>query len=213
MGGSLFALLTVLGQILPFVALSFYSTSTTIENKSNPHEMNIVLIVLACCWGVSVLTFFGLIGRDKWRTFFWTITGAQDTVKTFRSSDNPAIKMNAIFTNHSSFTESIKDEVIAYMHDKWAEWERTQPAWFTPKFIASVGDEFIPERALRALNRASVGGVRLRRESTRLSAFILDSFGGRDEIIANAAAEAISAEDRERTQQRLSFNLRSGKTR
>ena len=168
MGGSLFALLTVLGQILPFVALSFYSTSTTIENKSNPHEMNIVLIVLACCWGVSVLTFFGLIDRDKWWTFYGTTTGAQDTVKTFRSSDNPAIKMNAIFTNHSSFTESIKDEVIAYMHDKWAEWVRTQPAWFTPKFIASVGDEFIPERALRRLSETAIEAGNLGRERRKI---------------------------------------------
>jgi len=168
MGGSLFALLTVLGQILPFVALSFYSTSTTIENKSNPHEMNIVLIVLACCWGVSVLTFFGLIDRDKWWTFYGTTTGAQDTVKTFRSSDNPAIKMNAIFTNHSSFTESIKDEVIAYMRDNWAEWVRTQPAWFTPKFIASVGDEFIPGRALQQLNDTAIEAGKLGRERRKI---------------------------------------------
>ena len=168
MGGSLFTLLTMYGQVLPFVALSFYSTSTTVENKSNPHEMNIVLIVLACCWGVSVLTFFGLVDRDKWCTFFWTITGAQDTVKTFRSSDNPAIKMNAIFTNHSSFTESIKDEVIAYMHDKWAEWVRTQPAWFTPKFIASVGDEFIPERALRRLSETAIEAGNLGRERRKI---------------------------------------------
>jgi len=168
MGGSLFTLLTMYGQVLPFVALSFYSTSTTVENKSNPHEMNIVLIVLACCWGVSVLTFFGLVDRDKWCTFFWTITGAQDTVKTFRSSDNPAIKMNAIFTNHSSFTESIKDEVIAYMRDNWAEWVRTQPAWFTPKFIASVGDEFIPGRALQQLNDTAIEAGKLGRERRKI---------------------------------------------
>ena len=28
---------------------------------------------------------------------------------------------------HSSFTESIKDEVITYMRDNWAEWEQTKP--------------------------------------------------------------------------------------
>jgi len=164
MGGSLFTFSTVLGQILPFVALSLYDAST--------NAMNAALIILACCWGVSVVVFFGLIDRDKWWTFYGTITGAQATIHTFRSSDNPAIKMNAIFTNHSSFTESIKDEVIAYMRDNWAEWERTQPAWFTPKFIASVGDEFIPGRALQQLNEAAIEagvGARRRREIITLS--------------------------------------------
>ena len=118
---------------------------------------------------MSVVAFFGLIDRDKWWTFYGTITGAQTTIQTFRSSDNPAIKMNAIFTNHSSFTESIKDEVIIYMHDNWAEWERTQPAWFTPKFIASVGDEFIPGRALQQLNEAAAGGAREKLQPTTLS--------------------------------------------
>ena len=161
MGGSLFTFSTVLGQILPFVALSLYDAST--------NAMNAALIILACCWGVSVVVFFGLIDRDKWWTFYGTITGAQATIHTFRSSDNPAIKMNAIFTNHSSFTESIKEEVIIYMHDNWAEWERTQPAWFTPKFIASVGDEFIPGRALQQLNEAAAGGVREKLQPTTIS--------------------------------------------
>jgi len=165
MGGSLFTFSTVLGQILPFVALSLYSASTTVENKTNTHKMNIALIVQACCWGLSVIAFFGLIDSEKLWTFYGTTTGAQATIQTFRSSDDPAIKMNAIFSNHSSFTESIKDEVIAYMRDNWAEWERTQPAWFTPKFIASVGDEFIPGRALHQLNEAAIetgGGARRR---------------------------------------------------
>ena len=167
MGGSLFTFSTVFSQVLPFIALSLYSTSTTVENKTNTYKMNIALIVQACCWGVSVVVFFGLIDRDKWRTFYGTTTGAQATIQTFRSTDDPAIKMLSIFGNHSSFTESIKDEVIAYMHDNWAEWERTQPAWFTPKFIASVGDEFIPGRALQQLNDTAVAEGKAEREKQK----------------------------------------------
>jgi len=169
MGGSLFTFSTVLGQILPFVALSLYSASTTVENKSNPHEMKIALLILACCWGLSAMAFFGLTDRDKWWTFYGTTTGAKDTIKIFRSTDDPKIKMLSIFTNHSSFTESIKDEVIAYMHDNWAIWEVIRPAWFTPKFIASVGDEFIPGRALQRLNEAAAGGVREKLQPTTIS--------------------------------------------
>ena len=168
MGGAIFSISCILGQVLPFVALSFYSTSTTVENEANPHEMNITLILIACCWGLSAVVFFGLIDREKWGTFFRTRTGGQAMIRKFRSSDDPRVKTNAVFGFHSSFTESIKDEVIAYMHDNWAEWERTQPEWFTPKFISSVGDEFIPNRALRELNEAAIaaeGGAKRRRSS------------------------------------------------
>jgi len=171
MGGSLFTFSTVLGQILPFVALSLYSTSTTVENKTNPHGINTVLIVQDCCWGLSVIAFFGLIDREKWSTFYGMITGAKDAIRIFRSTDDPAIKTDAIFGffgYYSSFLDSFKNEVIAYMHENWAEWERTQPEWFTPKFISSVGDEFIPGRALQQLNDTSVaegGAGRNRRNS------------------------------------------------
>jgi len=168
-GGFIFSLSCILGQVLPFVALSFYSTSTTIENKANPHEMNIALIVLACCWGLSVIAFFGLINRKKMWSFYSTKTGVQSIIRTYRFSDDPAVKTHMVFGFHSSFTESIKDEVINYMHDNWAEWERTQPAWFTPKFIASVGDEFIPGRALQQLNEAAAGGVREKLQPTTIS--------------------------------------------
>jgi len=170
MGGSLFTFSTVLGQILPFVALSLYSTSTTVENKTNPHGINTVLIVQAFCWGLSVIAFFGLIDREKWSTFYGMMTGAKDANRIFRSTDDPAIKTYAYFGflgYYSSFTESIKDEVIAYMHDNWAEWELTKPAWFTPKFIASVGDEFIPGRALQQLNDTAVAEGKAEREKQK----------------------------------------------
>jgi len=167
MGGSLFTFSTVFSQVLPFIALSLYSTSTTVENKTNTYKMNIALIVQACCWGLSLIAFFRLIKREKWSTFYGLITGAQDAIQVFRSSDDPAMKMNAIFGNHSSFTESIKDEVIAYMHDNWAIWELTRPAWFTPKFIASVGDEFIPGRALQQLNDTAVAEGKAEREKQK----------------------------------------------
>jgi len=174
MGGFIFSLSCILGQIIPFVALSFYSTNTTVENKANPHEINIALLVLACCWGLSVIAFFGLINRKLIGSFYSTKTGAQSIILGFQFSDDPAVKTFMVFGFHSSFTESIKDEVIAYMHDNWAEWEQMQPAWFTPKFIASVGDEFIPGRALQQLNEAAIeAGDGARRRSSVLSVRVI----------------------------------------
>jgi len=58
--------------------------------------------------------------------------------------------------------------VIAYMRDNWAEWVRTEPAWFTPNFISSVGDEFIPDANLRQLKALELenGKNRPRRRSS-----------------------------------------------
>ena len=119
--------------------------------------LNTVFIILASSWFLCVLAFLRVTNRDFWQTFWSTVTGWQFTVDSFKKSDDPETKMLTIFENHHSFTTSIRDEVITYMHANWAAWERTNPAWFTLKFIASVGDEFIPGRALQQLNEAAAG--------------------------------------------------------
>jgi hypothetical protein len=57
--------------------------------------------------------------------------------------------------------------------DNWERWDRDKPAWFTPRLIASVPDEFIPPRFLAILGgarerrgSASSGGISLRRGSS-----------------------------------------------
>ena len=208
-GGALFSFQTIVSQCYPFVSLYFYRRSS-IEDKIDPDMLNTAFTFLAITWLACAVALLVVTKSEFYHTFVSTITGWQFTINSFRKSDNPETKMLTIFENHSSYTESIKDEVIAYMHANWAEWERTEPAWFTPKFISSVGDEFIPKRALRALNNKSVGGVRERRESMNSwREIIRNSLGDREEV-ANAAAEAISAEDREDCQRQLSMDLRAG---
>ena len=84
----------------------------------------------------------------------------QMVIATYENSDDPFQKMNAIFTNHISMSRRIKPDVIKYMAENWAEWERTKPSWFTPGFISKIPDEFIPQQNLEAL-----GGARRRRSS------------------------------------------------
>ena len=167
-GGALFSFQTIVSQCYPFVSLHFYRTSD-IEDKADVDMLNTVFIMLASSWFLCVLAFLRVTNRDFWHTFWSTATGWQFTVDSYNKSDNPETKMLTIFENHHSFTEGIKNEVITYMHANWATWVRTQPAWFTPKFIASVGDEFIPGRALQQLNEAAAGGVREKLQATTLS--------------------------------------------
>ena len=147
--------------------MSFYRTSDT-ENKTDVDMLNMAFVILASLWFLCVLAFLRVTNSDFWHTFFSTVTGWQFTVDSYSKSDDPETKMLTIFENHSSFTEIIKSDVIVYMHANWAEWERTQPAWFTPKFISGVGDEYIPGRALRRMSDA-FGGERPRMKATRLS--------------------------------------------
>jgi len=168
-GGALFSFQTIVSQCYPFVSLYFYRRSTAIENKTDPDMLNMAFTFLAITWLACAVAFLVVTKSEFYHTFVSTITGWQFTIDSFRKSNNPETKMLTIFDNHSSFTESIKDEVIAYMRDNWAEWERTSPPWFTPKFISTVGDEFIPDANLRQLNALELGGEnrpRLRRRSS-----------------------------------------------
>ena len=151
-GGALFSFQTIVSQCYPFVSLYFFRRSTTIENKTDPDMLNTAFTFLAITWLACAVACLVATKSEFYHTFTSTITGWQFTIDSFRKSDDPETKMLTIFDNHSSFTESIKDEVIAYMRDNWAEWVRTEPTWFTPKFISSVGDEFIPDAHLRQLN-------------------------------------------------------------
>ena len=166
-GGALFSFQTIVSQCYPFISLYFYRRSM-LENKIDPDTLNSAFTLLAITWLACALAFLRVTKSEFYHTFTSTITGWQFTIDSFRKSDDPETKMLTIFDNHSSFTESIKDEVIAYMRDNWAEWVRTEPAWFTPKFISSVGDEFIPDAHLRQLNAGGGGlcGERPRRRSS-----------------------------------------------
>jgi len=164
----LFSFQTIVSQCYPFIALYFYRTSD-IEDKAAVDLLKKVFIILASSWFLCVLAFLRVTNRDFWHTFWSTATGWQFTIDSFNKSDDPETKMLTIFENHHSFTTSIRDEVITYMHANWATWVRTKPAWFTPHFIASVGDEFIPGRALQQLNEAAAGGAREKLQPTTLS--------------------------------------------
>ena len=165
-GGALFSFTTIVSQCYPFVSLYFYRRSS-IEDKTDPDMLSSAFTFLAIMWLACAVAFLRVTKSEFYHTFTQTITGWQFTIDSFRRSDDPETKMLTVFDNHSSFTESIKDEVIAYMRDNWAEWERTEPAWFTPKFIASVGDEFIPSRNLQQLNDTAVAEGKAEREKQK----------------------------------------------
>lgn len=165
-GGGLFSFLTINSQCLPFIALVLYSASTSIENKMATGELTMGFSWLSSMWVICAITFAFITKREYWDTFTSTATGKQFTCDCFQASADPFSKMMTAFDNHISFTASIKDEVRAYVHLHWEEFETSQPDWFTPGFIAQVPDWYIPKQNLDVLNANGEGGVRARRRSS-----------------------------------------------
>ena len=159
-GGVMFLVLTFEAQVLPFVAFEIYKKSDDVENKLDLEELETALRALVGTWAINVLLFFMLIKRKYRKTFWDQQTGWQMVIATYENTDDEHMKMTAIFTNHISMSQRIKPDVIKYMAENWAEWERTKPSWFTPGFISKIPDEFIPQANLEEL-----GGARRRRSS------------------------------------------------
>ena len=159
-GGVMFLILTFEAQVLPFVAFEIYKKSDDVENKLDLEELETALRALVGMWAINVLLFFMLIKRKYRKTFWDQQTGWQNVIATFENTEDAHMKMTAIFTNHISMSRRIKCDVIEYIAENWAEWERTKPSWFTPGFISKIPDEFIPQQNLEEL-----GGARRRRSS------------------------------------------------
>ena len=173
-GGAMFLALTIEAQVLPFVAFEIYKNNNNVENKLDLEELNTALKALLGAWATCVVLFFTLIKR-KYRNTFWDPqTGWQCVIATYENSDDAQLKMTAIFTNHISMSRRIKNDVIEYMAENWAEWERTKPSWFTPGFISKIPDEFIPQANLEEL-----GGARRRRSSVNsVRELLMNNLGG-----------------------------------
>jgi len=105
-GGFAFLFMTVYSQCYPFVALYFYSTSSGVENKTSPHDMNTGLIFLASLWGCCVVAFFAIIKREKLSTFYSFLTAWQVSVshggQHDMRRDETRMKLIKSFSNHSA---------------------------------------------------------------------------------------------------------------
>ena len=74
--------------------------------------------------------------------------------------------MMSVFENNAKFTESIKGEVIEYVKANWESWGTEE--WLTSKFIASVGDEYLPRRTLEMMSVSAISEGKHQREVREL---------------------------------------------
>ena len=85
-------------------------------------------------------------------TFFTTATAKATTVALFHSGSNDALKI-VIFEFHPSYYANIREELKVWVGDNWNRWNEEKEEWFTSKVISNIPNEFIPQYALKELEK------------------------------------------------------------
>ena len=142
---SLTLLWTQLFSILSAVLYQRYYVVVDVEltrSKIGAVQMYSVVFGLVATWVLAFGLFLKRINPKYIRTFFDTKTGSQCTIDLFQTGDD-AMKSEIFLYNKRQWS-SIRGEVMTWTRTNWKMWIDTKPVWFTPHFIATVPDEFIP---------------------------------------------------------------------
>ena len=153
LGGFGFTLSLVWAQILPFVALFFFSGKD--EGGNVKDIMTGFLAICFIAWLVLNITFFCTIDLSYLNTFVGTKTAPQYTCELFLTSQEDHQRFRAVFKNRIEYTKSIHGKVKEWVEDNIDEWRRDQPDWFK---IEMIPDEFLSKNLIEA-----VGGAKRRR--------------------------------------------------
>jgi len=153
LGGFGFTLSLVWAQILPFVALFFFSGKD--EGGNVKDIMTGFLAICFIAWLVLNITFFCTIDLSYLNTFVGTKTAPQYTCELFLTSQEDHQRFRAVFKNRIEYTKSIHGKVKEWVEDNIDEWRRDQPDWFK---IEMMPDEFLSKNLIEA-----VGGAKRRR--------------------------------------------------
>jgi hypothetical protein len=161
MGGLYFAFNTAASQASCWIAAYLYAVYFD-DDKNRIDSVTIYALIgaLQGMWVLTLFFFFSQIKRAFWKTFYSTQSGRQNALSLFLDHDDDESKVK-VFLNHEDLWSDIRKEVKVYMHENWARWESTKPAWFDDNFKATIPDEFIPKADLEKLNQMQ-GGKRRR---------------------------------------------------
>jgi len=164
MCGLAFSLSMVWAQAFPFVALLFYNEGDTISKDT----ITLILICSFSSWLLLNIIFFSTINLNYLGTFFGTTTAPQYTCKLFLESEEDSAKFRAAFTNRSSYTEPIHEEVRTWVANNVERWKVEAPSWFK---IEMVPDDFLPSEVVVA-----EGGAARRRRVRVVRCFMVVVF-------------------------------------
>ena len=127
---------------------------------------------LAAAWLLTFSFFTMRVAEPKYRHTLWsTVSGRQCVQETFTRGESDEDKICIFPCNRLLWESDIGGDVQLWALENWAGWVRDAPAWFTPRIVATVPDEYIPKAQLAALgaNRERRGSAASVRESLRFS--------------------------------------------
>ena len=150
LGGAAYSLSMVWAQIMPFVALNWYS-------KENKEDLRLLLGVNFTIWLVLNGFFFLSIEKSFVKTFFTTMTAPEYTVQLFLTSEDDASKFDAAFDNRASYIKKCEGEVKEWVRVNIERWRFENADWFK---IDKIPDAMLPAEVVQ-----EEGGTRRRRSS------------------------------------------------
>jgi hypothetical protein len=152
LGGMYWILNVAIHQVAAFVATFLYLNSE-VANKLKERLAWGLLIGVEMSFLLFFSVFLKNIHPKYWTTFFTTATGKQFAVSFFHSSTTDARKIE-IFDHHPSFYANIREELKEWVGDNWNRWNEEKEDWFTSKVISNIPNEFIPQYALKELEKS-----------------------------------------------------------
>ncbi len=151
-------------QVAAFVAAFLYLNSE-VPNKLDGRTvwgmLSYIEISLLICFSAFLMN---INPKYIW-TFFTTATAKATTVELFHSGTNDAMKID-IFKSHPSYYAGIRKELKDWVGDNWSRWNEEKEEWFTSKVICNISNEFIPQNAVKELEKCG------RRKSSALEQLI-----------------------------------------
>ena len=145
-GGVYWIICLLSGQSTSFVAvyLFYMVQEETVDSRFIFGSLWSLLLALEASFVVSFTIFVLSMKKIYISTFFTTMTAKQFNIRRYREATSDRARL-AIFGKHSSYYESIRGELKAWVTENYKNWDEENPEWFTDRIKASVPLDMIPK--------------------------------------------------------------------
>ena len=156
LGGLYFSANLLMGHLGVFAATYFYCEIGREGAVITNSLLWITVGGTSSLFFVLFLTFLITIDEGYGRTFFSSKTSRDCVEDKFRLYENPASRL-AVLSASPHLLVDIREDLKAYIGEKWEEWERERPPFWTAKFIRNIPDDMLPaaKQKLRGGGRGS----------------------------------------------------------
>ena len=147
--GGIYWLVSLLLSLLSLpLVVQYHRNIMDADNETNKSFLDLAqkaCYALPLCSIASLSVFFLSINKEYRKTFFSTERGKDFTVRKFLTSNEDAVKADAVFCNTQRHWNTIEDVVHKWVRNNWEKWKLEQPAWFQDEGIrGNIPSHMIP---------------------------------------------------------------------